>query len=137
MPEHVYALVMLNMLEYAWIYLNKQSCEYARILNMTDAVHRSVFLWQCLINYIFSISLNSGTCHTSRVSGTGSELKMLLRMYIFGIFLLFFIKKMCLYHFHFFFRWSTKFPHQNIDQSETGFGNTKLSVELYDTIRLN
>ena len=30
---------MLNMPEYAWIYLNKQSFEYARILNMSDVVH--------------------------------------------------------------------------------------------------
>ena len=30
---------MLNMLEYVWIYLNKQSSEYARILNVSDAVH--------------------------------------------------------------------------------------------------
>ena len=37
MPE--YALIMLNMLEFACIYLNKQSSEYARILNVSDAVY--------------------------------------------------------------------------------------------------
>ena len=31
---HQYALIMLNMLEYASIYLNKQSSEYGRILNV-------------------------------------------------------------------------------------------------------
>ena len=30
---------MLKMNEYAYIYLNKQSAEFARILNMSDAVH--------------------------------------------------------------------------------------------------
>ena len=35
-----YALIMLNMIEYANIYLKKQSAEYARIiLNVSDAVH--------------------------------------------------------------------------------------------------
>ena len=34
-----YALIMLHMLEYVCIYLNKQSSEYARILNVPDAVH--------------------------------------------------------------------------------------------------
>ena len=44
MPEHAsimsqYVLITLNMIEYASIYLKKQSAEYARILNMSDAVH--------------------------------------------------------------------------------------------------
>ena len=45
MPEQClnmngYALIMLNMIEYANIYLKKQSAEYARIiLNVSDAVH--------------------------------------------------------------------------------------------------
>ena len=34
-----YILIMLNMLEYISLYLNKQSSEYARILNMCGAVH--------------------------------------------------------------------------------------------------
>ena len=40
MPE--YASIMLNMIEYASTYLKKkkQSAEYTRILNMSDAVHR-------------------------------------------------------------------------------------------------
>ena len=35
-PE--YALIILNTLDYAWICLNNQSSEYARILNVSDAV---------------------------------------------------------------------------------------------------
>ena len=34
-----YASIMLNMIEYAGIYLKKQSVEYAKILNVSDAVH--------------------------------------------------------------------------------------------------
>ena len=33
-----YALIMLNMLEYIYLNLNKQSFEFARILNLSDAV---------------------------------------------------------------------------------------------------
>ena len=32
-----YALIMLNMFEYAWIYWNKQSSDYARIQNVSVA----------------------------------------------------------------------------------------------------
>ena len=32
-----YALIMLNVINYACIYLKKQSAEYARILNVSDA----------------------------------------------------------------------------------------------------
>ena len=34
-----YASVTLSMLEYASIYLKKQSAEYGTILNVSDAVH--------------------------------------------------------------------------------------------------
>ena len=34
-----YALITLNIIEYAGIYLKKQSAEYARILNVSDAVY--------------------------------------------------------------------------------------------------
>ena len=37
-PEYV--LIMMNVVEDAWIYLNKQSSEYVRILNMSDAVQK-------------------------------------------------------------------------------------------------
>ena len=35
---HEYVLIMLNMLEYVCIYLNKQSSQYPRVLNVSDAV---------------------------------------------------------------------------------------------------
>ena len=40
---------------------------------------------------------------------------------------MFFIKKLCFYHFHFLI----EFPQQIINRSETGIGDKKLSVELY------
>ena len=46
-----YALAMLNMLEYACIYLNKQSSQYARILNVFDAVHRIKSLYKKVSGY--------------------------------------------------------------------------------------
>ena len=36
-----YALITLNMTEYAGIYLKKQSADYAKIVNVSDAVHSS------------------------------------------------------------------------------------------------
>ena len=36
---HEYTLTMLNIVEYACIYLNKQSSEYARSLSVPDVVH--------------------------------------------------------------------------------------------------
>ena len=35
-----YALIMLNMFEYAYIYLNKENFEYARTPNVSNAVHK-------------------------------------------------------------------------------------------------
>ena len=46
-----YPLIMRNMLEYACIYLNKQSSEYARILNMSDVIHRTKSLYKLLCSY--------------------------------------------------------------------------------------
>ena len=34
-----YALIMRNMLEYTWVYINTQNSEYARILNESDGFH--------------------------------------------------------------------------------------------------
>ena len=48
----------------------------------------------------------------------------------FHITFLAFSKKLCFYQFHFLFWWSNKFSQQNINQSETGIGDKKLSVEL-------
>ena len=41
---------------------------------------------------------------------------------------------MCFYYFQFFFRWSIKFPLQNINQSETEIRGRKLSVEMYVSV---
>ena len=60
--------------------------------------------------------------------GVNSKWKMLLHIY--RCFLAFFVFS----HSHSFFWWSIKFPQQNIDQSETGISDKKLSVELYDNI---
>ena len=38
MPE--YALITLNVIEYAGIYLKKQSAEYARIFNVSEKLSR-------------------------------------------------------------------------------------------------
>ena len=46
-----YALITLNMIEYAGIYLKKQSSEYARILNVSDAVHNIRSLYELLSSY--------------------------------------------------------------------------------------
>ena len=46
-----YALITLNVIEYADVYLKKQSAEYARIiLNVSDAVH-SIRLLSLLSSY--------------------------------------------------------------------------------------
>ena len=42
------SLIILNMLEYACIYLKKQSSEYARILNVSDFVHGVRTLYKLL-----------------------------------------------------------------------------------------
>ena len=39
------------MIEYAGIYLTKQSAEYARILNVSDAVHSISSLYNLLSSY--------------------------------------------------------------------------------------
>ena len=46
-----YFLITLNMIEYAGIYLKKQSAEYTRILNVSDAVHRKRSQYKLLSSY--------------------------------------------------------------------------------------
>ena len=47
-----YPLRMLNMIEYADVYLKKRSAEYARIiLNVSDAVHSIRSLYSLLSSY--------------------------------------------------------------------------------------
>ena len=43
-----YALMTLNTTEYASIYLKRQSAEYTRILNVSDAVHSIKSLYKLL-----------------------------------------------------------------------------------------
>ena len=45
------ASVMLNIIEYADFYLQKQSAEYTRILNISDAVHSIRSLYKLLSSY--------------------------------------------------------------------------------------
>ena len=42
---------MLNMIEHADIYLKKQGAEYARILDVSDAVHSIRSLYKLLSSY--------------------------------------------------------------------------------------
>ena len=46
-----YALITLNMIEYADIYPKKQSAEYARILNVSDSVYSIKSLYKLLTSY--------------------------------------------------------------------------------------
>ena len=46
-----YASVLLNIIEYTYIYLKTQSAEYARILNMSDAVHNIRSMYKLLSSY--------------------------------------------------------------------------------------
>ena len=52
-PESMreYTIIMLNMVEYACIYLNRQSSEYARILHVFDTVHSVRSLPKLLSSY--------------------------------------------------------------------------------------
>ena len=46
-----YTLITLNMIEYACIYLEKQSAEYARILNVSNAVHSIRSMYKLLSSF--------------------------------------------------------------------------------------
>ena len=46
-----YALITLNTIEYAGIYLKNQSAEYARILNVSNAVHSIRSLYKLRSSY--------------------------------------------------------------------------------------
>ena len=46
-----YTLITLDMIEYTGIYLNKQSSEYARILNVSDEVYSIRSLCKLLCSY--------------------------------------------------------------------------------------
>ena len=46
-----YASIPLNMIKYVSIYLKNLSAEYARVLNMFDAVHSIGSLYKLLSSY--------------------------------------------------------------------------------------
>ena len=46
-----YALITLNTIEYAGIYLKNQSAEYARVLNVSNAVHSIRSLYKLRNSY--------------------------------------------------------------------------------------
>ena len=46
-----YALITLNMIDYAGIYLKKQRAEYVRILNVSYGVHSIRSLYKLLSSY--------------------------------------------------------------------------------------
>ena len=98
----------------------------------TDNTHSSTLRLQFLTTYILSASLKFKACYITsqwgrfRVKNANTCLHILS-----WHFLLFFSTNLCFLHFHFFLWWSIKFPQQNINQSETGIGGRKLSVELY------
>ena len=46
-----YALITLNMIDYAGIYLKKQRSEYVRILNVSYGVHSIRSLYKLLSSY--------------------------------------------------------------------------------------
>ena len=96
------AALLSTIRVYIWIFINEW------------------FHWQFLITYRGSVE---------RVQ---SKKRYLMFTYVFlAILLLFFIKKLCFYHFHDFFWRSIKFPQQNINHSQTGIDNKKLSVEMH------
>ena len=93
----------------------------------------SVFRWQFLITYIFSVSLKFQACYFMGQWGefTVKNTTLYLNILSLHFFFVFHQKKLCFYRFHFFFWWNTKFLQQNINQPETGIGDKKLPVELY------
>ena len=87
---------------------------------------KSMFQWQILINFIFSVSLKFQACYITSQWGEFSVKNALLRLHIHAVF----HQKICVFIILFFW-WSIKFPQQNINQSETEISDKKLSVELY------
>ena len=78
----------------------------------------SVFRWQFLITYIFSVSLKFQACYFMGQWGefTVKNTTLYLNILSLHFFFVFHQKKLCFYRFHFFFWWNTKFLQQNINQ---------------------
>ena len=78
---------------------------------------KSVFHWQFLITSIFSVSLKFRVCY---IKGQ------------WGAFFVVFHHKICVFIIFVSFLWqSIEFPQKNINQSETGIYDKKLSVKLF------
>ena len=100
-------------------------------------VYGSVFHWQFLITYIFSVSPKFRACY---ITGQWGEFTVknatlylnILSWHFFAIF----HQNICVFIKSFLFWWSVEFPQQNINQSETGIRDKKLSVELHDSLEL-
>ena len=97
---------------------------------------QSLFHWQFLITYTFSVSLKFRVCYIIGQLGKFT-VKNAIYIYFLCIFCCFLSKNMCFYHFHFFFCWSIELPQKNSHRSETGIGDKKLSVELYVTLAMD
>ena len=99
---------------------------------------RECFHAQSLVTYIFSVSLKFGACYISQWGELRVKNATLCLHLFFGIVsCCFSSRNWCFYHFHVFFWWTIKFSQQNINQSELGISNKKLSVELYGELQLS
>ena len=68
--------------------------------------------------------------HHGSVGRVQSKECYIMFTYVLSAIFVFHKKFLCFCHFHLLFRWSTKSPQQNINQSETENGDKKLSVKL-------
>ena len=94
----------------------------------------SVFHCQFLIFYIFSVCLTFGACYITGQFGVIRVKNDTFCLYVlFWHFLMFFIKEFVFLSLSFLFFDEVSNFRNNINQSKTGIGDKKLSVELYDT----
>ena len=101
------------------------------LLGLFNWLVRSLFQWQFLIIYIFSVSLKFWACCIKHQWGEFTVKNPTLHLHILSWHFFCLSSKNLCHHFHFFFWWGIKFPKQNIKQLETRIGDKKLSVELY------
>ena len=114
--------------------LNLTILVFAGPLQSSVVVSVSVFRWQFLITYVFSVLLKFGTCHIMSQCGEFrvKNTTLWLLVLFWHFFVVFYQKNYVFIVFFSSFWWSIKFPQQNINQSETRNGDKKLSVKLYD-----
>ena len=129
--------------------INKRKWNYQqKVIPRRNAINKNIcwglyeYQWECIecvslkISYhlyLLRISYLSYECVTS----TGQRSKFRVKnaticlQILFFLLLLIFIKKLCFYYFDFFFWRSIKFLQQNINQSEAGIGDKKLTMEMH------